>query len=67
MPAFGQLICSGFSHRLDPLWSHTHVPITPHIANMSQPHTAARVVIDNLRRHARGESLVGLVDRARGY
>ena len=34
---------------------------------MTQPHTAARVVIDNLRRHARGEALVGLVDRARGY
>jgi len=51
----------------DPLWSHPRVRITPHIASMTQPHTAARVVIDNLRRHARGESLVGLVDRARGY
>jgi glyoxylate/hydroxypyruvate reductase A len=43
------------------------VQITPHIASMTQPHTAARVVIDNLRRHARGEPLVGLVDRVRGY
>ena len=34
---------------------------------MTQLHTAARVVFDNLRRHARGEPLVGLVDRARGY
>ena len=34
---------------------------------MTQPQTAARVVIDNLRRHARGEALVGLVDRVRGY
>jgi glyoxylate/hydroxypyruvate reductase A len=50
-----------------PLWSHPSVRITPHIASMTQPHTAVRVVIDNLRRHARGEPLVGLVDRARGY
>jgi hypothetical protein len=33
----------------------------------TQPQTDARVVIDNLRRHARGEPLVGLVDRAHGY
>jgi glyoxylate/hydroxypyruvate reductase A len=43
------------------------VQITPHIASMTQPQTAARVVINNLRRHARGEALVGLVDRVRGY
>jgi glyoxylate/hydroxypyruvate reductase A len=34
---------------------------------MTQPLTAARVVIDNLRRYARGEPLVGWVDRAQGY
>jgi glyoxylate/hydroxypyruvate reductase A len=51
----------------DPLWRHPRVQITPHIASMTQPQTAARVVIDNLRRHSRGEPLVGLVDRTRGY
>lgn len=51
----------------DPLWSHPRVRITPHIASMTQPRTAARVVIDNLRRHARGEPLLGLVDREFGY
>ena len=51
----------------DPLWSHPRVRITPHIASMTEPHSAARVTIDNLRRFARGEPLVGLVDRARGY
>jgi len=51
----------------DPLWRHPRVRITPHIASMTQPQTAARVVIDNLRRHAQGEALVGLVDRERGY
>lgn len=49
------------------LWSHPRVRLTPHIASMTQPQTAARVAIDNLRRFARGEPLVGLVDRARGY
>jgi len=51
----------------DPLWAHPRVRITPHIASMTQAHTAARVTIDNLRRFARGEPLVGLVDRIRGY
>jgi glyoxylate/hydroxypyruvate reductase A len=51
----------------DALWSHARVRITPHIASMTQPQTAARVAIDNLRRFARGEPLVGLVDRTRGY
>jgi glyoxylate/hydroxypyruvate reductase len=51
----------------DALWSHPRVRITPHIASMTQPQSAARVAIDNLRRHARGEPLVGRVDRARGY
>jgi len=50
-----------------PLWAHERVRITPHIASMTQASTAARVVIDNLRRFARGEALVGLVDRTRGY
>lgn len=49
------------------LWSHPRVRITPHIASMTQPQTAARVAIDNVRRFVRGEPLVGLVDRQRGY
>jgi glyoxylate/hydroxypyruvate reductase A len=50
-----------------PLWSHERVRITPHTASVTQPVTAARVVLENLRRFARGEALVGLVDRASGY
>jgi glyoxylate/hydroxypyruvate reductase A len=49
------------------LWAHARVRITPHIASMTQPQTAARVAIENLRRFERGEPLVGLVDRGRGY
>lgn len=51
----------------DALWLHPQVQITPHIASMTQPTSAARATIANLRRHARGEPLVGLVDRGRGY
>jgi glyoxylate/hydroxypyruvate reductase A len=51
----------------DALWSHPRVRITPHIASMTQLQTAARVVIDNPRRHARGEPLVGLVGRVQCY
>jgi glyoxylate/hydroxypyruvate reductase A len=49
------------------LWAHPRVRITPHIASMTQPESAARVAIANLRRFERGEPLVGLVDRGRGY
>lgn len=50
-----------------PLWSHPKVMITPHIASVTQPHTAAQSVIENIRRHRAGENLIGLVDRALGY
>lgn len=50
-----------------PLWRHPRIQITPHIASMTQPLSAAAVVIDNLRRLAAGEPMVGLVDRTRGY
>ena len=49
------------------LWTHPRVRLTPHVASMTQPETAARAAIANLRRHARGEAPQGLVDRARGY
>ena len=50
-----------------PFWHHPHIWLTPHIASMTQPASAAQVVLDNLRRHRDGEPLLGLVDRARGY
>ncbi|MBW8811814.1 MAG: glyoxylate/hydroxypyruvate reductase A [Caulobacterales bacterium] len=49
------------------LWRHPRVAITPHIASMTQPQTAAPVLLENLRRHQRGEPMLGLIDRARGY
>lgn len=50
-----------------PFWAHPRIVVTPHIAAETQPETSAAVVIDNIRRHQRGEPLVGLVDRRRGY
>lgn len=50
-----------------PLWSHPQVLITPHIASVTQPHSAARAVVENIRRHRAGEEPIGLVDRKLGY
>ncbi|MGJ5206283.1 2-hydroxyacid dehydrogenase [Bradyrhizobium sp. HKCCYLR20261] len=50
-----------------PLWRHPKVVITPHVASVTQPQTAAHAVIDNIRRHRDGQPMIGLVDRARGY
>ena len=50
-----------------PLWLHPGVMITPHIASVTQPQTAAQAVAENIRRHRAGEDLIGLVDRTLGY
>lgn len=50
-----------------PLWRHPKIVLTPHIASVTQPETAARAVIDNIRRHRAGLDPIGLIDRQRGY
>jgi glyoxylate/hydroxypyruvate reductase len=50
-----------------PFWTHPRVFVTPHVASMTQPETAAPILLANIRRHQRGETLVGVVDRVRGY
>ncbi|MDX8468461.1 glyoxylate/hydroxypyruvate reductase A [Mesorhizobium sp. VK23B] len=50
-----------------PFWSHPKIVLTPHVASVTQPATAARAVIENIRRHRAGLDAIGLVDRARGY
>ncbi|UCI18934.1 glyoxylate/hydroxypyruvate reductase A [Mesorhizobium sp. B2-1-8] len=50
-----------------PFWSHPKILLTPHVASVTQPATAARAVIDNIRRHRAGVEPIGLVDRSRGY
>ncbi|MBY5371042.1 glyoxylate/hydroxypyruvate reductase A [Rhizobium leguminosarum] len=48
-------------------WRHPKIILTPHIASVTQPETAARAVIDNIKRHRDGLDPIGLVDRDRGY
>ncbi|RWA67804.1 MAG: glyoxylate/hydroxypyruvate reductase A [Mesorhizobium sp.] len=50
-----------------PFWSHPKIILTPHIASVTQPASAARAVIDNIKRHRAGLDPIGLVDRSRGY
>ncbi|WFU11425.1 glyoxylate/hydroxypyruvate reductase A (plasmid) [Rhizobium sp. CB3090] len=49
------------------LWRHPKIVLTPHIASITQPETAANAVIANIRRHQAGLAPIGLVDRSRGY
>jgi glyoxylate/hydroxypyruvate reductase A len=50
-----------------PFWSHPRILLTPHIASMTQPETAALVLLENIRRHGRGEPLRDVIDRRKGY
>lgn len=51
----------------DRYWHHPRVTVTPHMAALTNPRTAAEFVAENLRRLRAGEPLRGLVDRRRGY
>ena len=50
-----------------PFWSHPKVIVTPHIAAETRPETASKVVAENLRRAMRGEQILHVVDRTKGY
>jgi glyoxylate/hydroxypyruvate reductase A len=50
-----------------PLWGFDQVLVTPHLASVAIPRTAARQVAENLRRVAAGEPLINVVDPKRGY
>ncbi|MER8491954.1 glyoxylate/hydroxypyruvate reductase A [Mesorhizobium australicum] len=50
-----------------PFWSHPKIILTPHVASATQPATAARAIIEDIRRHRAGLDPIGLVDRSRGY
>lgn len=50
-----------------PFWAHSKILLTPHIASVTQPETAAKAVIENIKRHRSGLEPIGLVDRRRGY
>jgi len=50
-----------------PYWSHPSVTISPHIASITRPDTAAKVVIEQIARLERGEPFAHVVDRKNGY
>ncbi len=50
-----------------PYWSHPSVTVTPHLASITNPRTAAPVLARNLARLESGEPAEPLVDRGRGY
>lgn len=50
-----------------PFWAHPRVFLTPHVASMTQPESAAPILLENVRRHQRGEPLMDVIDRSRGY
>ncbi|QXI30570.1 2-hydroxyacid dehydrogenase [Pseudomonas vanderleydeniana] len=50
-----------------PFWSHPKVLMTPHVASTVQIDGAVSVILENLRRERRGDALLNVVDRSRGY
>ena len=50
-----------------PLWGHPKITVTPHISAMTLADESMRQIADKIRRIERGQAVVGIVDRARGY
>lgn len=50
-----------------PLWLHSRVTMTPHIAGITNPEAAVPKIYENYRRLKEGKELLYIVDRAKGY
>lgn len=48
-------------------WTHPKVTVTPHIAALTNPETAADQIAENIRRVRAGRKLLNLVDSRAGY
>ena len=51
----------------DPLWRMENVLITPHLASVAIPTSAAEQVVENIRAASTGAALKHVVDLSRGY
>ncbi|MBC8337271.1 MAG: glyoxylate/hydroxypyruvate reductase A [Alphaproteobacteria bacterium] len=50
-----------------PFWSHPKITVTPHVASLTVPETAALVVVENIRRIRNGQPPEPIVDPDSGY
>jgi glyoxylate/hydroxypyruvate reductase A len=50
-----------------PFWSHAKIMLTPHVASVTNPRSAAQQVIENYRRAQQGAPLLNRVDASSGY
>ena len=50
-----------------PFWKHPNIIVTPHIASLTAPETAALIVADNIRRIRAGKLPQPIVDPETGY
>jgi len=50
-----------------PFWHHPRILVTPHIAGLTNPLTAAPIILENIRRFEEGRPLLNQVDPAQGY
>lgn len=50
-----------------PFWSHPAIWLTPHMASETRPESSVKVLLENIRRHERGEEMSGVIDPLRGY
>ena len=50
-----------------PFWDHPAITVTPHIASITDPASAAQQVVENYRRTLAGKPLLNQVDLERGY
>lgn len=51
----------------NPFWHHPNVTVTPHIAALTLPQTAAPVIANIIKRVRAGRKVPGMVDPALGY
>lgn len=50
-----------------PFWNHPNIFVTPHIAAITNPKSAVKLILDNYERLQKGQELVHLVDRKKQY
>ena len=50
-----------------PFWSHPCITVLPHVAALTDPRSAARIVAQNVLAMREGRAIENLVDRSRGY